>query len=42
MWFVFLYEDNIELDLREIGCESGRWVELAEYCAQWLDLVLVD
>jgi hypothetical protein len=22
------YEDNIKIDLREIGCECGKWIEL--------------
>ena len=28
------------MDLREIGCEDGRWMELAEDRVQWQVLVL--
>jgi len=28
------------MDLMEIGCEDGRWMELAEYRVQWWALVL--
>jgi len=28
------------MDLREIGCEDGRWMELAQDCVQWQALVL--
>ena len=28
------------MDLREIGCEDGMWMELAEYRVQWQALVL--
>jgi hypothetical protein len=28
------------MDLREIGCEDGRWMELAQDFAHWLALVL--
>ena len=28
------------MDLREIGCENGRWMELAQVCVQWQALVL--
>jgi len=28
------------MDLREIGCEDGRWMELAQDCVQWWALVL--
>jgi hypothetical protein len=34
-------EDSIEIDLREVGCDDGRWMELAEDRAQWVTLVLV-
>jgi DNA polymerase III delta prime subunit len=33
-------EDNIKMDLREIGCEDGRWLEVAEERIQWRALVL--
>ena len=29
-----------EMDLMEIGCEDGRWIELAQDRVQWLALVL--
>jgi hypothetical protein len=28
------------MDLREIGCEDGRWMELAQDRVQWLALLL--
>jgi hypothetical protein len=28
------------MELREIGCEDGRWMELAQDCVQWWALVL--
>jgi len=30
-----------KMDLREIGCEDGRWIELAQDRVQWQALVLV-
>jgi hypothetical protein len=29
-----------KMDLREIGCEDGRWIEQAQDHVQWRDLVL--
>ena len=29
-----------KMDLREIGCEDGRWIELAQDRVQWQALVL--
>jgi len=29
-----------KMDLREIGCEDGRWVDLAQDRVQWRTLVL--
>jgi hypothetical protein len=29
-----------EMDLREMGCEDGRWMELAQDRVQWRALVL--
>jgi hypothetical protein len=29
-----------KMDLREIGCEDGRWMELAHVHVQWQALVL--
>jgi hypothetical protein len=28
------WEDNIKMDLMEIGCEDGRCMELAQDCVQ--------
>jgi hypothetical protein len=28
------WDDNIRLDLWEIGCKDERWMELAEDCVQ--------
>ena len=28
------WEDNIKMDLREVGCHPGEWIDLAE--DQWL------
>jgi hypothetical protein len=33
-------EENIELDLSEICCEGGSWMELAQDRVQWQALVL--
>jgi hypothetical protein len=33
-------EHNIKMDLRETGCEDGRWMEIAHDCVQWRSLVL--
>ena len=29
------WEDNIKMDLRELGCDSGDWIALAENRDQW-------
>ena len=29
------WEDNIEMDLREVGCDPGEWIDLAEDRDQW-------
>ena len=29
------WEDNIKMDLREVGCDSGEWTDLAEVRDQW-------
>jgi hypothetical protein len=34
-------EDNIKVDLREMGCQDGRWTELTQVCVQWWAVVLV-
>jgi hypothetical protein len=33
------WEDNIELDLREIRIEGANWIQLAEDRVQWRALV---
>jgi hypothetical protein len=34
------WDNNIKMDLREICCEDGRWMELAQDRVQWRALVL--
>ena len=29
------WEDNIKMDLREMGCDPGDWIALAEDRDQW-------
>ena len=29
------WEDNIEMDLREVGCDPREWIDLAEDRDQW-------
>ena len=29
------WEDNIKMDLREMGCDAGDWIDLAQNRAQW-------
>ena len=29
------WEDNIKMDLREVGCDPGDWIDLAEDRDQW-------
>jgi hypothetical protein len=29
------WEDNIKMDLREIGIDGANWIELAQYRVQW-------
>ena len=29
------WEDNIKMDLRELGCDPGEWMDLAEDRDQW-------
>ena len=28
-------EDNIKMDWREVGCDPGEWIDLAEDRDQW-------
>jgi hypothetical protein len=29
------WEDNIKIDLREIGFDGANWIQLAQACVQW-------
>ena len=29
------WEDNIKTDLREVGCDPGEWMDIAEDRDQW-------
>ena len=29
------WEDNIRMDLKEVGCDPGEWIDLAEDRYQW-------
>ena len=29
------WEDNIKMDWREVGCDPGEWIDLAEDRDQW-------
>ena len=29
------WEDNIKLDLREVGCDAGIWIDVAQDRDQW-------
>ena len=33
------WEENIKMDLREVGCDPGEWIDLAENRDQWLAYV---
>jgi CRISPR/Cas system-associated protein Cas7 (RAMP superfamily) len=33
------YEDNIKMDLREVGCESMDWIEVAQDRERWRALL---
>ena len=33
------WEDNINMDLQEVGCESMDWIELAQDRDRWRSLV---
>ena len=33
------WEDNIKMDLQEVGCEGMDWIELAQDSDRWRPLV---
>jgi hypothetical protein len=33
------WEDNIKMDLQELGCEGMDWIELAQDMVRWRSLV---
>ena len=33
------WEDNIKMDLQEVGCEGADWIELAQDLDRWRALV---
>jgi len=35
------WEDNIKMDLQEVGCWGMDWIEMAQYRDRWLALVNV-
>jgi len=35
------WEDNIKMDLKEVGCEGVDWIELAQDRDRWRELVNV-
>ena len=34
------WEDNIKIDLQEVGCEGADWIELAQDRYRWRALVI--
>ena len=34
-WPRLRWEDNIEMDLREMGCDAGDWIDLPQDRIQW-------
>jgi hypothetical protein len=35
------WEDNIRMDLQEVGCRGMDWIDLTQYRDRWLALVNV-
>jgi hypothetical protein len=35
------WEDNIKMDLQEVGCGGMEWIDLAQDIDRWRDLVNV-
>jgi hypothetical protein len=33
--------NNIKVDLREIGCDDGKWMELAQDSVEWWTFLLM-
>ena len=33
------WEDNIKMDLQEVGCRGMKWIQLAQYMDRWRALV---
>jgi hypothetical protein len=33
------WEDNIKMDLREMGIDGANWIRLAQHRVQWRDFV---
>ena len=33
------WENDIKMDLREVGCDPGEWMDIAEDRDQWRDCV---
>ena len=29
------WEDNIKMDLKEVGCDARNWMDLVQDCDQW-------
>ena len=42
MCVTFRWEDNIRMDLEEIGRNAGNWVDLAQDRDYWRPIVNVD
>jgi hypothetical protein len=38
-WEEGRWEDNIKLDLREVGIDGANWMRLAQDMVQWRDFV---
>ena len=36
------WEDNIKMDLRELVCDTGDWIYLAQYRVQWRTYVRAE
>ena len=33
------WEDNIKIDLQEVGCEGMDWIDAAQHSDRWRELV---